>query len=149
MGLLGCVLLSACLLLLLLRLVRHRLLPSLGRSAPPHKALPPFCVEDLSLQHEPKAASLVREAEPSAARGARFVIVSTWPPTKCGIASYSAGLREGLLEAGAAAVDVVAVHLRSARPTQYGPEARDALSSAVRETCSDALPLSSVRLARL
>jgi hypothetical protein len=59
-----------------------------------------------------------------AAQRKRFLLLSTWPPTKCGIASYSYGLRQGLLQAGAAAVDVVAVHLRSARPTRYGEEAR-------------------------
>jgi len=83
------------------------------------RRLPPNCVEDPSLRRE---VGLARSALPSAAAGQRFAIVSTWPPTKCGIASYSAGLRGGLLASGAAAVDVVAVHLRSARPTQYGEE---------------------------
>lgn len=83
------------------------------------RRLPPNCVEDPSLRRE---VGLARPALPSAAAGQRFAIVSTWPPTKCGIASYSAGLRGGLLAAGASSVDVVAVHLRSARPTQYGEE---------------------------
>lgn len=55
--------------------------------------------------------------------GARFAVVSTWLPTRCGIATYSAGLRDGLLATGAS-VDVVAVHLRSSEEHVYGPEAR-------------------------
>ena len=54
----------------------------------------------------------------------RLVIVSTWLPTRCGIATYSAGLRGGLLATGAS-VDVVAVHLRGDEErAYYGPEAR-------------------------
>jgi hypothetical protein len=61
----------------------------------------------------------------SPAAGARYAIVSPWRPTRCGIATYSAGLRDGLLQAGAASVDVIAMHLRSAAAdAAYGPEAR-------------------------
>ena len=55
--------------------------------------------------------------------GARLVIISTWLPTRCGIATYSAGLRDGLLVTGAS-VDVVAVQLRSGEEHAYGSEAR-------------------------
>ena len=55
--------------------------------------------------------------------GARLAIISTWLPTRCGIATYSAGLRGGLLVTGAT-VDVVAVHLRSSEEHVYGSEAR-------------------------
>ena len=40
------------------------------------------------------------------------------------LATFSAGLRSGLLASGAAAVDVLAVHLRSDPPHGYGPEVR-------------------------
>ena len=55
--------------------------------------------------------------------GARYAIVSTWAPTRCGIATYSAGLRDGFLANGAA-VDVLAMHLRSSGELSYGPEVR-------------------------
>jgi hypothetical protein len=58
------------------------------------------------------------------ADGRRYAIVSTWLPTRCGIATFSAGLRGGLLAGGALAVDVLAVHLRSNGPPSYGPEVR-------------------------
>lgn len=61
--------------------------------------------------------------------GARLALVSTWLPTRCGIATYSAGLRSGLLATGAL-VDVVALHLRSDEEHAYGPEARGCGSSA-------------------
>jgi len=116
-------LLLAALLLLLLALLQ--LLggaPLLGgpASAP---ASAPSCVQDRStnalLPPTLRAAS-------DAARGAHVAIISTWPPTKCGIATFSAGLREGLLSAGAHRVDVLAMHLRSSPPAQYGPEVRAA-----------------------
>ena len=53
----------------------------------------------------------------------RLAIISTWLPTRCGIATFSAGLRDGLLVTGAS-VDVVAVHLRSSEEHVYGSEAR-------------------------
>jgi hypothetical protein len=65
------------------------------------------------------------------ARGKRYAIISTWPPTKCGLATFSAGLRGGLLELGAKSVDVIAVHLRTARSTAYGPEVWPFYSSSV------------------
>lgn len=58
----------------------------------------------------------------AAVAGRRYAIVSTWPPTHCGIATYSSGLREGLLVHGAALVDVLAVHLRGSSAFSYGSE---------------------------
>ena len=99
-----------------------------GRGGAAKRKLPPHCTLDPALKREQGALAVQDDGGVSAALGGRFVIVSTWPPTKCGIASYSAGLRQGLLDAGAAVVHVVAVHLRSARPTQYGEEVRVALA---------------------
>ena len=76
----------------------------------------PACAPD-SAAH--RAAPVKRKA----LDGARLVIISTWLPTRCGIATYSAGLRDGLLVTGAS-VDVVAVHLRSSEEHAYGSEAR-------------------------
>ena len=77
----------------------------------------PACVPENGASY--RAAPVQRRAFD----GARLVIVSTWLPTRCGIATYSAGLRDGLLAMGAS-VDVVAVHLCSSAEHAYGPEAR-------------------------
>ena len=69
-----------------------------------------------------QAAASVASPHAGSARGKRYAIISTWPPTKCGLATFSAGLRDGLLALGAKSVDVVAVHLRTGRSTAYGPE---------------------------
>jgi hypothetical protein len=69
-----------------------------------------------------QAAAAVASPHAGSARGKRYAIISTWPPTKCGLATFSAGLRGGLLALGAKGVDVLAVHLRTGRSTAYGPE---------------------------
>lgn len=50
----------------------------------------------------------------------RLAIVSTYPPRRCGLASFAAGLHRGLLAAGAATVEVVAV--TRGDEGRYGPE---------------------------
>jgi hypothetical protein len=71
-------------------------------------------------------------AAPLAPFPLRLALVSTYTPTHCGLATFSAALRRGILAGGGArvaAVDVVAVHTGapgSATPA-YPPEARASL----------------------
>lgn len=107
-------LLAASCVLCWLRLVRRSLAPVVGLVVPTRW---PACAPDGGTPTH--AAPLQRRSFD----GTRLAIVSTWLPTRCGIATYSAGLRSGLLATGAS-VDVVAVHLRSTEQHAYGPEAR-------------------------
>jgi hypothetical protein len=75
----------------------------------------------------PPAATAASAAAASARARPRYAILSTYPPTKCGLATFAANLRRGLLDSGAAAggVDVIAVHVRpEQRVEDYPPEAR-------------------------
>ena len=125
--LLLCALLSLLSLLLLFLATDTHRLPFASSDSASLLPLPAHCVPEPLSRAERSAAARTRVQKAAGGGGVRdrrFLLVSTWPPTKCGIASYSSGLRQGLLQGGAAAVDVVAVHLRSARPTQYGAEVR-------------------------
>ena len=104
----------------LLWLYRRSFVADVGLKVP---ARWPACVPDSG------AASRAPPPRRRGVDGARLVVVSTWLPTRCGIATYSAGLRGGLLATGAS-VDVVALHLRSDEEHAYGPEARGCGSSA-------------------
>lgn len=53
--------------------------------------------------------------------GRRLALVGTYPPTRCGIASFTASLRTALLEAGASRVDVVRV-VEAGEPVASPPE---------------------------
>jgi hypothetical protein len=113
---------------LLLALRALRLHPLLDAAAPRPLALParwPACAHERA-GAPPLEERAALQPEPAArgAAGVRYAILSTWLPTRRGIATFSAGLRAGLLASGAADVDVLAVHLRSNGALSYGPEAR-------------------------
>jgi hypothetical protein len=68
--------------------------------------------------------------QPTAGAGRlRLLLLSTYVPTHCGLATFAHTLRRGLLDSGGvAAVDVVAIHTGppGSPPPDYPPEARRA-----------------------
>jgi hypothetical protein len=108
----------------LLLLGAHRVLWSAPKLAPPARW--PSCRaldEDAAPSRIVDAPSAAAAAATASLLGARFALVSTYAPTHCGLATFSGNLRDGLLLAGATAVDVVAVSVRSsAAGVPYGPE---------------------------
>lgn len=79
--------------------------------------------------HRDLTASPLAPGSLPAAEGRRFLIVSTYPPTLCGLATFSRALRFGLLDSGAAAeVDVLAMLVLPGYPAPaYPPEVKRVL----------------------
>jgi hypothetical protein len=127
--------------LLLARGVRELALPRVWPDCPAAPPPPPVRVEEG--EHDGSssdalsawaAAAALRSA--AAPQPLRLALLSTYPPTHCGLATFSVALRRGMLSAAAAAgtrlrVDVVAVHTgaRGSPRPDYPPEVRGGHSS--------------------
>ena len=118
--------------------VRELALPRVWPDCPAAPPPPPVRVEEG--EHDGQgsdalsawaAAAALRSA--AAPQPLRLALLSTYPPTHCGLATFSVALRRGMLSAAAAAgtrlsVDVVAVHTgaRGSPRPDYPPEVRGA-----------------------